>query len=104
MSLKALEHLNDNDNCPGTCATVDTERRQLRRKLRELSASLKEAKYQERRRHEEVRTLYAIFRVYNNDIYPSDIGQDWSWKVEDGVVKVTIEGKEFQEPVKYPER
>lgn len=76
----------------------------LRYKKRKLQAQYTEAKFEYDCREAELDATREIFKKYNNDIYPSDIGQDWRWGVYDGILLMRIDDKLFSVAIKYPKR
>lgn len=102
--VKFYSLLSKDDPFPGGYGTVGVKLRDLKERLKIATNELKEREYKRECYWAERRAQQVIFDRENDGIYPSDIGQDWHWKVEDGIVYVTIEGKEYSEPVIYPER
>lgn len=98
--LKYLkESFKPSDVNPYGTGTVETRIRNLRydlRVLKDLKRRIKNERDYDRAKHKALRN---IFKKYNNDIHPSDIGQEWRWKVEDDEVVCTIDGKEFREKI-----
>lgn len=92
----------DKNPCGGW-GTVEDRIKNLRHDRRVLLEIRKKIRLDWERDRAERRALYSIFKKYNNDVYPSDIGQDWSWRRENGFVICIIDGREFSEKVQYPE-
>lgn len=92
----------DKNPCGGW-GTVEDRMRNLRHDRRVLQDLKKRIKEEWERDRAERLALRQIFKKYNNDIYPSDIGQDWSWRREGGIIVCIIEGKVFMEVVQYPQ-
>ncbi len=94
----------DGDDNPFGYGSVANAKANLHQRKKQLQEKLKTIKVESERRHAEANALYCIFDKHNGKIYPSDAGQDWKWRVENGVVYCVIDGKEFSEPVEYPKR
>lgn len=89
----------DSNPCGGHGTVEDrmSNLRHDRRVLQGIKAKIKQERDYEQARRQ---ALDNIFRKYNNDIYPSDVGQEWSWRVEGNDVICTISGNEYREKLK----
>lgn len=96
------QYHSDSDDNPFGYGTVASAKANLRHRKKQLQEKLMTIKVESERRRAETKALYDIFDKHNGTVYPSDAGQDWKWRVEDGVVYCVIDGKEFSEPVEYP--
>ena len=98
-----LAFLNQNhtseDSNPYGYGTVADAKSRLRRRKKQLQERLNEIKADWAYDRARNLALSRIFNRDNNGIYPSDIGQDWSWRTENDVVYCVIDGKEFSEPI-----
>ncbi len=97
--LKESFKPSDSNPCGGHGTVADrmNNLRHDRRVLQDIKAKIKQERDYELARRE---ALDNIFRKYNNDIYPSDVGQEWSWRVEGDEVICIISGNEFREKLK----
>lgn len=93
------QHHSNGDDNPYGYGTVGDAKANLRHRKKELQARLKEIRAKEEYYQARSRALQRIFDRENDGIYPSDIGQHWEWRTENGVVYCVIDGKEFSEPV-----
>lgn len=89
-------------NPMGGRGTVEERISNLRHDLKVLREIKRKIHLDWERYYAEHRALNNIFRKYNDDVRPSDAGQDWSWRKENGEVICIIDGMEFREPIDYP--
>ena len=97
--LTILKSYSDDDPNPFGYGTVKDAKADLRYRKKEFQQKLKEKEAEQAYDRARSKALYRIFDRENQCIYPSDIGQDWSWRTENDTVYCVIEGKEFSEPI-----
>lgn len=102
--LAILKDCRDEDPNPFGYGSVDNEKANLRARKKELQKRLKEIEAEWAYDHARSMALYRIFDRENEGIYPSDIGQHWSWRTENDIVYCIIEGKEFSEPIIFEKK
>ena len=93
------QHYSNGDRNPYGYGTVADAKSILRKRKKELQARLKEIKADWAYDRARSLALRRIFDRDNNGIYPSDIGQDWRWRIENDVVYCVIDGNEFSESI-----
>ena len=96
-------HANGDDS-PYGYGTVANAKEELRYRKKRLQTIANDIKAEHERNWSQRRALRRIFDRDNNGIYPSDIGQDWRWRVENDTVYCVIDGKEFSEPIECPKQ
>lgn len=97
------ESFKPTDNIHMGCSSTAEERISgLRHDLKVLREIKRKIQLDRERQRAERQALENIFMKHNGDVYPSDAGQYWNWRIENGEVICIIEDNEYREKIVYP--